>query len=314
MTARHPSEPFAPTARREGPPGIDWTQAAPECAACWRAWVGGDLPTNALLSPRMHAALAAATLAVSSAAPTAVLAAAGHPHQRGHTGLRESDPGDAGVNLPVGDSPPAAGTPEPDPPDADPEGPDQGTSPAPGPVADQSGPNDPVDRGADPEPSPNGNEAPAPPITETPPPEGTVPVPSPPPPSASTVGPPVMGAVGSLRTSRHVVIRAASPSSHRSSTHRPTRKALPPTSRATTRTVALRVASAVPSVRVRPGDRSHVVRQGESLWSIAKDALGGHASSARVAAEVDRLWELNRATIGTGDADVLPVGTRLTLR
>jgi hypothetical protein len=50
------------------------------------------------------------------------------------------------------------------------------------------------------------------------------------------------------------------------------------------------------------------------LWSIATDLLGGRASNARVAATVNRLWELNRATIGTGDADVLPVGSRLMLR
>jgi nucleoid-associated protein YgaU len=79
--------------------------------------------------------------------------------------------------------------------------------------------------------------------------------------------------------------------------------------------VAVGSASAAARVsRARPGDRSHVVRRGESLWSIATDLLGGRASNARVAATVNRLWELNRATIGTGDADVLPVGSRLMLR
>ena len=75
-----------------------------------------------------------------------------------------------------------------------------------------------------------------------------------------------------------------------------------------------RVASTPATGHARPGDRRHLVVAGESLWSIATDLLGGEASSARIAAEVTRLWELNRARIGTGDADILPVGTRLTLR
>jgi resuscitation-promoting factor RpfA len=63
-----------------------------------------------------------------------------------------------------------------------------------------------------------------------------------------------------------------------------------------------------------PGDRFHVVRPGESLWSIAADVLGDGATVARVAREVNRLWELNAARIGTGDRDLLMVGTRLSLR
>jgi nucleoid-associated protein YgaU len=66
--------------------------------------------------------------------------------------------------------------------------------------------------------------------------------------------------------------------------------------------------------RARPGDRVHVVFAGESLWSIASDVLGPRATVAKVAREVNRLWELNRARIGTGDRDLLPVGTRLELK
>jgi nucleoid-associated protein YgaU len=62
------------------------------------------------------------------------------------------------------------------------------------------------------------------------------------------------------------------------------------------------------------GDRAHVVRPGESLWSVAKDVLGAGASSAQMAREVNRLWELNKDSIGTGDPDLLMVGTRLRLR
>lgn len=64
----------------------------------------------------------------------------------------------------------------------------------------------------------------------------------------------------------------------------------------------------------RRGDRVHVVVQGESLWSIATSALGGDATTRQLAREVDRLWTLNEARMGTGDPDLLLVGTRLRLR
>jgi LysM domain len=58
----------------------------------------------------------------------------------------------------------------------------------------------------------------------------------------------------------------------------------------------------------------HVVQPGESLWAIAADLLGSAASPARLAREVRRLWSLNEARIGTGDPDLLMVGTELRLR
>jgi len=63
-----------------------------------------------------------------------------------------------------------------------------------------------------------------------------------------------------------------------------------------------------------PGDRFHVVRPGESLWSIAADLLGERATVPRIAREVNRLWELNDDRIGTGRPDLLFAGTRLRLR
>jgi hypothetical protein len=61
------------------------------------------------------------------------------------------------------------------------------------------------------------------------------------------------------------------------------------------------------------GRHLHAVRPGESLWSIAKALLPVGASSARIAAEVHRLWHLNAARIGTGDPSLIFVGTRLRL-
>jgi hypothetical protein len=75
------------------------------------------------------------------------------------------------------------------------------------------------------------------------------------------------------------------------------------------------VPTSVPAVgRAKPGDRTHIVGAGESLWSIASDLLGRDASPARVAREVHRLWQLNRSRIATGSPDLLMVGTTLRLR
>ncbi len=56
------------------------------------------------------------------------------------------------------------------------------------------------------------------------------------------------------------------------------------------------------------------MREGDSLWSVAADRLGGDATVAEIAREVNRLWELNRERIATGDPDLVMVGTRLMLR
>ena len=66
--------------------------------------------------------------------------------------------------------------------------------------------------------------------------------------------------------------------------------------------------------QARRDHRVHVVQRNESLWSIAKDVLGDDASPARIAREVNRLWELNGNRIGTGDPDLLMAGTKLVLR
>jgi nucleoid-associated protein YgaU len=62
------------------------------------------------------------------------------------------------------------------------------------------------------------------------------------------------------------------------------------------------------------GARLHVVRPGESLWTIAEGLLGPDASPMSIAAEVARVWELNRDRIPSGDPDLIAVGERLRLR
>jgi hypothetical protein len=79
------------------------------------------------------------------------------------------------------------------------------------------------------------------------------------------------------------------------------------------RVKATAAGSIAPSRTARPGARVHVVAPGESLWSIASDFLGANASSAEVGREVERLWQANRARIGTGDRNLLIAGTVLRL-
>jgi hypothetical protein len=55
------------------------------------------------------------------------------------------------------------------------------------------------------------------------------------------------------------------------------------------------------------------VRPGESLWSIATALLPSGAGNVEIVAKVHRLWRLNAARIGTGDPNLILVGTRLRL-
>jgi nucleoid-associated protein YgaU len=57
---------------------------------------------------------------------------------------------------------------------------------------------------------------------------------------------------------------------------------------------------------------TRVVRQGDSLWSLAAERLGPGATAAEVAAEWPRWWERNRDVVGD-DPDVLHPGQVLHL-
>jgi hypothetical protein len=318
MTVSQRSGTFAPTPRSQGPPGIDWTHAAPDCPACWRTWLAGDVSIGPLVSSRTHAALAAATFALSSTAPAVVLASEPH-HHRDQASLHDSNPLDPVVETPDDDSPSAPVGGDPEPPAPDPDGPGDGDSPAPEPVTQvpETAPgeqDDPVDAEADPPPAADGD--PAPDAPATPPLGGS----SPPPPTADQSGPsgtaPASDFVPESQRQRHTVYIARVARLHRSSrTSFPARTTAAAAPRTITRVVASGATTAVRRLgRAQPGDRSHFVRPGESLWSIASDVLGARASSARIAAEVRRLWQLNGEQIGTGDPDLLAVGTRLMLR
>jgi nucleoid-associated protein YgaU len=61
-----------------------------------------------------------------------------------------------------------------------------------------------------------------------------------------------------------------------------------------------------------PPARSVVVRPGDSLWSLARDRLGPHATDADVAVAWRHLYRANRAAIGA-DPDLIRPGERLAL-
>jgi hypothetical protein len=61
------------------------------------------------------------------------------------------------------------------------------------------------------------------------------------------------------------------------------------------------------------GASTHVVEPGQCLWVIAESLLGEQANDAQVAAEVERLWQLNADRIGTGNPDLIYPGQELRL-
>lgn len=61
------------------------------------------------------------------------------------------------------------------------------------------------------------------------------------------------------------------------------------------------------------GRRTYRVAAGDCLWTIAAAILPPTASDEQIAAEVERIWELNAQRIGTGDPNLIDVGTVLRL-
>lgn len=61
------------------------------------------------------------------------------------------------------------------------------------------------------------------------------------------------------------------------------------------------------------GHTSYIVAEGDCLWTIAEGVLPAGATVAEIEAEIARLWRLNASTIGTGDPNLILVGTVLRI-
>jgi hypothetical protein len=312
----------------------------PACPLCHDERLAGTLPADALIGHRTKALLAAGVLAVTTAAPTAVFAAEPDQQQEGTTAPDQvpvdatpSDPGGGADELPFDVGPEAQAAPE----HTDDTGPLEQE-----PVTNEGAPTaDPGDgtgtRGAgsqqaraedaaptpasqppsEPEPSATAPETPAPTAPQAP--AGSPPsVPLP-----ETAVEPYIDTTAAPRARERETARNRTPRTHPTAPQivRAAPAPQPPAAPAST---TFQAAAPVPAAtdhavvsrgrEAKQGDRFHVVAPNESLWSIARDLLGDGASTARIAREVNRLWELNSARIGTGDPDLLIVGTRLALR
>jgi LysM domain len=310
----------------------------PRCPACRKERLFGSLSSEPLVSRRVQAALATGVLALSVAAPGAAAAAvpdrqregAAAPQQlRGDIDAPDFDPGgETALPFEVAPSP---------------------TSPVVGGGSQDSGDGPPVE--SDPVVDPDARLlAPTTPATQPPATETDAPVPpaevapgSPAPPAGERVTietPPGNAETPNPRTAPDAATKSE-PESKQQESDRRRRHAsetsaqaeapqaptihVPQSSAPAAPLPAAAGAEEVPVVEASaPSDASqpplpetarwHVVEAGESLWSIATRLLGPDASPGRIAREVDRLWELNRDRIGTGDPDMLIVGVKLRLR
>jgi hypothetical protein len=313
----------------------------PRCPVCRQERLFGALSSEPVVSRRAQAVLAGGVLAVSTAAPAAALAQEPDRQREGLSapgppGGELDDPGfDPGGETvlpyeaaPVPMTSPGGGeddTGEGAPVELEPsEDPDVGLVP----LAEEEAPV-------------SGEVAPVPPADAVVAPDGTPVVPGTPPatPEPGLAAPTPPGQTDEPSSGEEPEDRARGQRKTKAKAKRdrtgageadsnvspghtsevPAQTVAPPVSP----TVAVQEPIAAPQAGVPVADisdepigdnRSYVVAPGDSLWSIAKRLLAPNASPARIAREVNRLWSLNEDRIGTGDPDLLMVGTKLELR
>lgn len=308
----------------------------PECPICRDERLAGALPTDAIVSRRTQALFAAGVLAWSSATPVAVLAAEPDQEREGTAAPEQIagidpaanadfDPGGESTELPFDAGPPADTQAAPAPEEETEALEQEPATDEVAPVADagdQASAQVPAEPSA---PRPTESVAPQPTPEATP---VAAPTPTPaeqaakPTPSVADADSHIraLAPVQPRREERQESAGAPAPPVRTAPAPQPA-PAVPASEPSETTTVYVAQVPAAPAPAAnskvstaRPGDRFHVVVAGESLWSISKDVLGADASVAQVARHVNRLWELNSERIGTGDPDLLMVGTRLALR
>jgi hypothetical protein len=316
----------------------------PECPVCCRERLAGALPHDAVVGRRTQALLAAGVVAVWSASPTAVRAAEPDQEEAAPDQVVAEDAPSEPTFDPGGPSTDAPDAVEPAP-GAEVPGDlsdDDAIPVEQEPTTEEIVPT--ANPGAETEATELPQEAPpaVDPVTAAP---GTPAAPASPPPSApepNTSPPEVISSAPAENAPAPDDNEASeSPRAHEhdGKQNRPapshavappvvstppapqpqpvapvTYASAPPASATTNAEPAATISSVRHERRARRDDRVHVVQRNESLWSIAKDVLGDDASPARIAREVNRLWELNGSRIGTGDPDLLMAGTKLVLR
>lgn len=62
---------------------------------------------------------------------------------------------------------------------------------------------------------------------------------------------------------------------------------------------------------MKSGSGPTIVRAGDSLWSIARQACGAKAAGAEVQKMVDLIWRMNKSRVRTGDPNMIFAGQRL---
>jgi hypothetical protein len=290
----------------------------PDCPVCRAERLSGTLPTHGLVGRRTQAVMVAGILAASTTSPTAAVAqeadqvteGAVEPGQSGgDSAATDLDPGGDADDLPfVG--PEVSDT------EAAPESDDAGPL-EPEPVSDIDAPVADVGDESEPEGAPVPG---SPPAVE--PPSSVAPAAAPPPQVHELSGPgraavsPRLELEATVKRERPPRPQPSAPTT--SANHEaPARAPAPAVTEPTAHFVSAAPRPKSPATKHEAGSdgaRYHVVAAGESLWSIARDELGGGgASPARIAREVNRLWGLNSARIATGDPDLLRVGTKLAL-
>lgn len=290
----------------------------PECPVCRSARLAGPLPVEPIISQRAQASVVAAVLALSAGGPAAGIAAADSPGGEG-TGAPQAgdgpgqqapgfDPGSE-ISLPNEIAPPPAPVAGGD--DDSPGGPVEGEpqeglrAPAAVAPAPQAG-------------FPTAPDVAAPPATGAPAPE--TPDPATPEP---TGGEAPTGDQGAAEHDKKEPQERPRPRERDLSTSAPAAPQAPVATAAPTPTGTNAAADDDSSIDAQPtagapgipdGADSYTVRTGDSLWSIAKRLLDSGASTAEVAHEVHRLWQLNADRIGTGNPDLIMAGQTLRLR
>jgi hypothetical protein len=303
----------------------------PNCPICRQTRLTGTIAAGGFVSPRAQALLAAGLLAIPAMVPAP--AAAQDQEHEGTAPVPESAPSDSAGNPDFDPGGEATELPEVPAPVSEIEAPaDVGADDtAPVEEAPATNPDEPVVDSGDGSAALPLQQPAAPEATASPDTSVTAPTPSQAPPETTSGTAPAPTATPDAPAPGDAPPAAQAPEAYERAERTPRRtreRAARPASREQRDAPAAAVTAAPPTQttvvptadtaargdRAKPGDRTHVVLVGESLWAIASDLLGPEATPAEVAREVHRLWQLNRNRIGTGDPDLLMTGTELLLR